>query len=152
MAEFYQSLARSNGAAFHYISASPWQLYEPLAAFVRTNGFPAGTFALKAFRWQDKSFFSLFTNPEKYKSGVIEPLMKQFPKRKFILVGDSGERDPEIYAMLARQHPQQIARIFIRDVTGESAASERYVQAFRGVSPSRWQIFREPAELKIASE
>ena len=42
MAEFYQSLARSNGAAFHYISASPWQLYEPLAALVASNGFPAG--------------------------------------------------------------------------------------------------------------
>jgi hypothetical protein len=152
MAELYQTLARSNGAAFHYISASPWQLYEPLAAFVRTNGFPAGTFALKEFRWKDKSFFSLFANPEKYKSGVIEPLMKQFPKRKFIFVGDSGERDPEIYATLAQKYPQQIARIFIRDVTGESAVSERYVNAFRGVSPSHWQIFREPGELKIAPE
>ena len=152
MAELYQTLARSNGAAFHYISASPWQLYAPLAEFVHTNGFPAGTFALKQFRWQDKSFFSLFADPEKYKPGVIEPLLKQFPKRKFMLIGDSGERDPEIYATLARKYPQQIVRILIRDVTGESAASERYVKAFRGVSPSRWQIFREPDELKIASE
>ncbi len=152
MAEFYQAFARSNGAAFHYISASPWQLYEPLAGFVRTNGFPAGTFALKEFRWQDKSFLSLFANPEKYKSGVIEPLIKQFPKRKFILIGDSGERDPEIYATLAQKYPQQIVRIFIRDVTGESAASERYVKAFRDVPLARWQIFREPGELKIAPE
>ena len=152
MAEFYQTLGRSNHAAVHYISASPQQLYEPLAAFVRSNGFPAGTFTLKEFRWKDKSFFSLFANPEQYKSGVIEPLMKQFPNRKFILIGDSGERDPEIYARLAREYPQQIARIFIRDVTGEPAASERYVKAFRDVPPERWQVFRVPDELKVASE
>lgn len=94
MAEFYQKLAHTNGAAFHYISASPWQLYEPLAACVASNGFPAGTFELKQFRWKDRSFFSLFARPEKYKPGVIEPFLKQFPKRKFILIGDSGRRDP----------------------------------------------------------
>lgn len=152
MAEFYQALARSNGTAFHYISASPWQLYEPLAAFVRTNGFPAGTFALKPFRWKDSSFFSLFTDPEKYKPGVIEPFLVQFPKRKFILIGDSGERDPEIYAALARKFPLQVVGVYIRDVTGESASSERHQNAFREVPGSKWQIFRAPGELKIAFE
>ncbi len=147
MAEFYQTLARSNSAAFHYISASPWQLYEPLVAFVRTNGFPVGTFALKEFRWKDKSFFNLFANPEKYKSGVIEPLLNQFPKRKFILIGDSGERDPEIYAALARKFPEQIVGIYIRDVTGESADTERYIKAFREVPFAKWQIFRVPSDL-----
>jgi phosphatidate phosphatase APP1 len=94
MAEFYQRLARSprtpslspspqpeRPAKFHYISASPWQLYEPLAALVASNDFPAGTFELKEFRWKNRKFFSLFANPEKYKPGVIEPLLKQFPKR-----------------------------------------------------------------------
>lgn len=80
-----QTLARSNGAAFHSLSASLWQLYEPLAAFVRITGFPAGTFALKTFRWKDRSFFSLLANPEKYKAGVIEPLLTQCPERRFNL-------------------------------------------------------------------
>jgi phosphatidate phosphatase APP1 len=150
MAEFYRTLSRSNSAAFHYISASPWQLYEPLAAFVAANDFPAGTFELKQFRWKDRSFFSLFASPEKYKPGVIEPLLKQFPKRKFILIGDSGERDPEIYGVLARKFPTQIIRIYIRDVTNESAESERYQNAFRDVPHDRWQLFREPCEIKVA--
>lgn len=148
MAEFYQTLACSNDAAFHYISASPWQLYEPLAAFVATNRFPAGTFELKPFRWKGRSFFSLFADPEKYKPGVIEPLLKQFPKRQFILIGDSGERDPEIYAALARKFPEQITRIYIRDVTNEPAEAARYQTAFRDVPPKKWQIFREPRELE----
>lgn len=148
MAEFYQTLARSNDAAFHYISASPWQLYEPLAALVSSNGFPPGTFELKQFRWKDRSLFSLFANPEKYKPGVIEPLLKQFPKRRFILIGDSGERDPEIYGALARKYPDQIVRILIRDVTKESADSARYQKAFRDLARDKWQLFQTPAELQ----
>jgi hypothetical protein len=148
MAEFYQQLARSNHAAFHYISASPWQLYEPLAALVASNDFPAGTFELKEFRWKSRKFFNLFASPEKYKPGVIEPLLKQFPKRKFILIGDSGERDPEIYGALARKFPTQIIQIYIRDVTNEPADAARYQKAFNAVPRDRWQIFREPTELQ----
>ena len=140
------------GVAFHYISASPWQLYEPLAAFVVSNGFPEGTFELKEFRWKDRSFFSLFGDPEKYKSGIIEPLLKQFPKRSFILLGDSGERDPEIYGTLARKFPEQIRHIYIRDVTNEPADSVRYQEAFRDVPVAKWQVFREPGEIEVASE
>lgn len=152
MAEFYQALARSNHATFHYVSASPWQLYPPLAAFIASNGFPSGTFELKPFRWKDRSLFSLFSSPEKFKPGVIEPLLQQFPKRKFILVGDSGERDPEIYGTLARKFPEQITKILIRDVTAESAETERYDQAFRELPRDRWQIFRAPGEIAVAPE
>lgn len=148
MAGFYQRLARERNAQFHYISASPWQLYEPLSTFVRSNGFPAGTFALKTFRWKNRTFLSLFADPEKYKPTVIEPLLKQFPNRRFILVGDSGERDPEIYGTLARKFPKQIERIYIRDVTKESAESDRYLKAFRELPRDLWQIFVAPSELK----
>jgi hypothetical protein len=148
MPELYRSLAGSPGAEFHYVSASPWQLYPPLAEFIRTNGFPSGTFALKKFRLKDRSFLSLFADPEKYKPGVIEPLLKRFPNRRFVLIGDSGERDPEIYAALARRYPQQIERIWIRDVTGEPAVAERYRNVFRNLPGDLWQVFQSPTELK----
>ncbi|HEY9175362.1 MAG TPA: phosphatase domain-containing protein [Verrucomicrobiae bacterium] len=150
MAESYQRLACSNRATFHFVSASPWQLYVPIAEFVRTNGFPAGTFALRRFRWKDRSVASLLASPEKYKTGVIAPLLKRFPKRTFILIGDSGERDPEIYAALARKFPDQVQHILIRDVTGEPATAERYWRAFAGLPRDRWQIFREPREINVA--
>jgi hypothetical protein len=148
MAEFYQLLARSNRAQFHYVSASPWQLYEPLAEFLNARGFPHGTFTLKEFRWKNRTFLSLFDNPEKYKPTVIEPLLKRFPQRRFILIGDSGERDPEIYAALALKYPRQIARIYIRDVTGEPASAPRFAEVFRGLPKELWQVFTTPTELK----
>jgi phosphatidate phosphatase APP1 len=147
MAEVYRAWADKSGAQFCYVSASPWQLLLPLSEFVKSNGFPSGAFYLRKFRWKDQSFLSLFESPELYKPAVIEPLLKQFPQRRFVLVGDAGERDPEIYAGLARRYPQQIARILIRDVTGEPAHSERYRTTFRGLPPGLWQVFRAPAEI-----
>jgi hypothetical protein len=149
MAKLYQRLAREQGAQFHYMSASPWQLYEPLAVFMTQRGFPPGTFSLKEFRWKNNHAFSLFVDPEKYKPTVIEPLLKQFPKRRFILIGDSGERDPEIYAALARKFPGQIERIYIRNVTGEPADAARYQKVFTGLPPGLWQVFTRPEELAL---
>lgn len=150
MAQVYRAWATNAGAQFHYVSASPWQLYEPLAEFVRANEFPSGTFHLKEFRWKDRSFFQLFASPENYKMSVIEPLLKRFPHRRFVLVGDSGERDPEIYGQLARNHPDQIPRIFIRE-TGESRLNDaRYQTAFEGLPADRWKVFGDPAEIRLS--
>jgi hypothetical protein len=151
MPELYAHWAVQVGARFHYVSASPWQLYPPLAEFVRSNSFPAGTFHLKQFRWKDESFFDLFKSPEKYKHSVIEPLLKQFPKRRFVLVGDSGEKDPEIYGEVARRFPRQIDGIFIRDVTNENRDATRYQVAFKQLPVSLWHIFRRPSELANVS-
>jgi phosphatidate phosphatase APP1 len=145
MAEVYQEWLRRGKAEFCYVSASPWQLFLPLTEFIRSNGFPSGPFYLKEFRWKDESLLNLFDSPEKYKPKVIEPLLERFPHRRFVLVGDSGERDPEIYGALARKFPAQISRIFIRDVWNEPM--ERYQAAFREVSPAVWKIFRDPAEI-----
>jgi hypothetical protein len=147
MSDVYRAWAEKAGAQFCYVSASPWQLYSPLADFIRSNGFPAGLFYLKSFRWKDETLFNLFEGPEKYKPGVIGPLMKQLPNRKFVFVGDSGERDPEIYGALAREHPQQVTKIFIRDVTNEGPDAERFKKAFRSLPPTLWKIFREPSEI-----
>ena len=148
MSEVYREWASSRGARFHYVTASPWQLYLPLSEFTRSNDFPAGTFHMKQFRAKDTSVFSLFTSPERYKPGVIEPLLRQFPKRQFVLVGDSGEKDPEIYGALARKFPNQVRRMYIRDVTAEDANAVRYQRAFDGVRREVWRIFKEPKEIE----
>ena len=150
MASIYQSWAKANGAKFHYVSASPWQLYPSLADFVLANDFPAGTFHLRPFRWKDETFFDLFKSPEKYKLSTIEPILKRFPGRRFVLIGDSGEKDPEIYATLARKFPKQVVRILIRDVTNEAAESDRYRLPFKGLPATLWSVFRDPKEVADA--
>jgi len=146
MEKVYQAWAK-DGAVFHYVTASPWQLFAPLEAFREKSGFPAGTFHMKQFRLKDSSAWSLFASPTEYKPQTIEPILKTFPKRQFILVGDSGEKDPQVYAALARKFPDQVAKIFIRDVTDEPAEANRYAECFKDVPRDRWVVFRRADEI-----
>jgi phosphatidate phosphatase APP1 len=149
MAAVYRRWADA-GAAFHYLSASPWQLYDALAEFADAAGFPPGSLHLKLFRLKDSSFFALFQDPRSYKQPLLRELIAGAPGRRFVLVGDSGEMDPEIYADAYRAFPDQVAAILIRDVSGEGRDAPRYRTAFAGVPAARWQVFRAPAELPPA--
>lgn len=146
MADAYQRWAAA-GAAFHYVSASPWQLYDPIAGFFKDTGFPQGSLHLKQFRAKDSSFLSLFTDPLAYKGPILRELLTQFPGRKFVLVGDSGEMDPEVYGSAYREFPAQVVGIHIRDVTGEGRDAPRYAVAFADVPAERWHLFTDPATL-----
>ena len=140
------------GARFHFVSNSPWQLYPPLAEFAQAERFPAGTFHLKTFRLQDGGLWDLFADPVATKIPAIERLLVAYPRRKFVLVGDSGERDPEVYGRIARAFPEQVRGIFIRDVTNEPADAPRYAEAFREVPSAMWQVFRDPSRLALPAD
>lgn len=150
MADVYRAWTK-DGAAFHYVSSSPWQLYAMLAGFIEVNGFPAGTFHMKTVRWKDKSVLSLVASPARFKHAEIEPILRTFPRRRFILVGDSGEKDPEVYGELARHFPEQIGRILIRDVTGEPADCPRFHACFHGLRRETWQLFQDAQEIETAA-
>ena len=137
------------GATFHYVSRSPWQLYESLAEFVSAHGFPSGTFHMRNFRWKNASTLQPDRHGAK-KQAVIEGILTALPRRQFACVGDSGEHDAEIYGELARRYPEQVKAIFIRNVTGESRDSPRFAQAFANVPADRWQIFDQSEELPKA--
>jgi hypothetical protein len=143
MPELYREWEK-RGWQFHYVSASPWQLYIPLAEFAGEAGFPAGTFHMKDFRVKDSTFLALLGDPQAYKLKVITPLLERFPDRQFVLVGDSGEKDPEAYGALARKFPKQVKAILIRNVTDEPRGAERYKTVFREVPSERWIIFNHP--------
>lgn len=137
------------GARVHFVSSSPWQLYEPLSSFLEEAGFPEATYHLKRIRLKDSSFLSLFADPERTKPLGIEPFFRAYPNRRFLLVGDSGEKDPEVYGAIAAKYPKQVLQIFIRDVTGEADDSNRYREAFQKIPKSKWQIFRDPKSLQL---
>jgi phosphatidate phosphatase APP1 len=149
MAGLYKQAA-DQGVVFHYVSGSPWQLYEPLAEFFADVGFPAGSFHLKYFRVKDSTLFDLFASQEATKIKSITAILDAFPRRRFILVGDSGEQDPEIYGRIARASPDRIAGIFIRKVSDTSVADNRLATAFRDIDAETWHAFTEADEIKEA--
>lgn len=125
MADFYQSLGEET--AFHYVSGSPWQLFRPLSQFLFGDeaGFPEGTFHMKSVT---KNFLSLNTwrdlrelvmNEDvtfDQKIAQISQIFEHFPQRDFILIGDSGEADPEVFSTIREMFPDQVRDVYIRDV------------------------------------
>ncbi|MEJ8848793.1 App1 family protein [Variovorax rhizosphaerae] len=141
---FRMMSAADSSTRFHYVSGSPIQLYPPLADFLRDGAFPPGSVHLR----ESTTWRSLLTTDatRSHKLSAIERLMEDFPRRRFLLIGDSGESDPETYAELARRHPERVVAVVIRDVTEESRDAPRYVSAFQDVDPARWHVLADGAD------
>lgn len=146
MPELYRRLEAA-GASFHYISQSPWQLYVVLTDFMAKAGYPKGTWALKRLSVKDEKLLDDKHRADSVKKPHIETLIRTFPRRRFILIGDSGQRDPEIYGDLARKYPQQIGLILIRHVSEGQVDDPRFPEAFKDLPANRWRVFRDPKEL-----
>ena len=150
MAARYRELARDPATRFHYVSSSPIQLYPPLAAFLRDADFPDGSMHLRETT-SLRRLIGKQADSRLHKRAAIQALLRDFPQRRFVLIGDSGEHDPEIYAALAREHPQQVIAIGIRDVTGEARDAARYRHAFTGVDAGAWSVFGDPSDWRFGA-
>ena len=73
-----------------------------------------------------------------YKLQRLQKLFQRFPQRKFLLIGDSGEKDPEIYATVHKTFPKQVLGIAIRNVTGASPQEPRF---------KKMELFQSPQVL-----
>jgi len=131
MADLYRSF--DEDVSFHYVSGGPWQMYAPLAEFLFSaqTGFPEGSFHMKDVRtnpFESESYQDIWkligegseqaTFEQKVRQ--ISTLLRQYPHRQFILIGDSGERDPEVFAAIRKQFPEQVIEIRIRDVVNDA--------------------------------
>lgn len=146
MAGRYQEWRR-NGAIFHYVSSSPWQLQESLGEFMSESGFPCGSLHLRWFRLRDEMFKRWRVVRRKSKSGAIANLVRRFPMRQFVLVGDSGERDPEIYAKIAKRFPDRTKAVLVRDLAERPVDQERLDKLHAKCRDVPLILFRDASEL-----
>jgi phosphatidate phosphatase APP1 len=146
IADVYREWSRQ-GAEFHYVSSSPWQLYTPLAELCESDGFPEGPFHLRPFRWRDQLFGKVPLVQRPGKGAVIRSILQTFPDRRFLLVGDSGQRDPEIYGSVTRQSPRQVMAILIRELPQRPLSAARCRKAFRRLPAGLWRTFRAASDL-----
>ncbi|MEA4909897.1 MAG: phosphatase domain-containing protein, partial [Anaerolineaceae bacterium] len=118
-----------------YVSSSPWNLYDLLGEFFHLQDIPNGpVLFLRDWGLTENEF--LPTSHHDYKIGVIRRLMDFYPELPFILLGDSGQEDPEIYHEIVTQYPDRVAAIYIRNVSRNlkrpeaiRALAEKVVQA-----------------------
>jgi phosphatidate phosphatase APP1 len=143
MAELYTNWKKQFGEQiqFHFLSGTPAQFYEPLVQFANENNFPAAAWHLRAM----DNITELIGSPADFKIPKLRDLFHNFPKRKFILVGDSGERDPEIYAQMVKEFGNQVAAVYIRNITEEPQDAARYKELYPDLS--RLKVFSNPSEI-----
>jgi phosphatidate phosphatase APP1 len=149
MAKLYKIFEKT-GCAFHYVSGSPWQLYPSISAFFIDEQFPFGSVHLKYFRAKDKSLIDFISADQfTYKLNIIKTIFDRFPQRQFILIGDSGEKDPETYAELAAQYKDRVKYIFIRDVgLIDEGSQRRRKDIIKKSGNVKIVIFKEAKELE----
>jgi phosphatidate phosphatase APP1 len=119
MAVLYERLARAHPRApFIYLSTGAWNVAPTLKRFLGRNLYPPGALLLTDWgpthdRW--------FRSGREHKLRNLERLASEFPDMRWLLIGDDGQHDEEIYAEFSRKHPDNVAAVAIRELsTGEA--------------------------------
>lgn len=125
MAALYRGLARAtpnqNGRrrpkpAFFYVSTGSWSFYPLLQQFTELRGFPQAPMFLTD--WGPTERYLRRSGAE-HKRTAIRRLFEAYPKMPFVLVGDSGQRDPLTYEEMAREFPGRVPLILIHQIGGD---------------------------------
>lgn len=117
VAALYRALQGTHNPIF-YVSSSPWNLYDLLEDFMELNGIPLGPIHLRDLGTDAGKFIKSAGHGHKLERAIH--LIERFPQLRWVLLGDSGQADAELYAEAARTYPQRIAAIYIRDVDPEA--------------------------------
>jgi phosphatidate phosphatase APP1 len=134
VAAFYRAL-HDGVNPFFYVSKSPWNLYAPLVEYLELQGLPAGPLLLRDFGWR---------MPKQHKETAIADILGTYPKLPFVLIGDSGEHDPEIYAGIVRRFKDRIRAIYIRSVHTDAARSRSIEKLVGEVAQTGCQLVLAP--------
>jgi phosphatidate phosphatase APP1 len=123
---FYRALQKGGNGKYYnpiiYVSSSSWNLYDLLIDFCAVRKIPQGPFLLRKSRLDRYQFItSLHT---KHKLRKIEQVLTLYHDLKFILIGDSGQKDPEIYYQAVKDFPNRIEAIYIRNVSNHKRQIE----------------------------
>ncbi|HSN55674.1 MAG TPA: phosphatase domain-containing protein [Candidatus Sulfomarinibacteraceae bacterium] len=114
---FYRALRNGTGGSeanpLVYVSRGPWSLYEVLAEMLRRHAVPIGpVLFLRKWGLSEEGLDVARTRGHKF--GEITTVLSSFRDLPFILIGDSGQRDPEIYTEVVREHPGRVAALYLR--------------------------------------
>ena len=122
VAAFYRALhdGRPGASAnpIFYVSSSPWNLYDLITEFLELRGIPAGPVMLRD--WGISGDGVLPTAHRDHKLAHIRQILSFYPELPFILIGDSGQEDPEIYSTVVHEQPDRIRAIYIRNVSHDA--------------------------------
>ncbi|GJD48632.1 hypothetical protein OPKNFCMD_1355 [Methylobacterium crusticola] len=99
-----------------YVSRAPWGVYDMLSEFFRLHAIPVGPM-LFLREWGLSWRHPLPRRAEDHKRDLIGRMLALYRDLPFVLIGDSGQHDPEVYAEVVRENPGRVLAVYIRDVS-----------------------------------
>jgi phosphatidate phosphatase APP1 len=118
VAALYHALQRgADGAQMNpvfYVSSSPWNLVDLLEDFLDLNGIPPGPLLLQDLGLDEGKFIS--PRGHRHKLERTLELIELYPQLRWILCGDTGQADAQLYSEAVLKHPGKILAVYIRDV------------------------------------
>ncbi|GJE11173.1 hypothetical protein FOHLNKBM_2214 [Methylobacterium longum] len=131
VAALYRALHAGAGGAegnpMLYVSRAPWGLYEMLSEFFQRHGIPAGP-VLFLREWGLSWTHPLPRRATDHKQALIRHMLALYRDLPFVLIGDSGQHDPEVYAQIVEENPGRVLAVYIRNVSREAARIEEIVR------------------------
>ncbi|MGU3664358.1 App1 family protein [Methylobacterium sp. A49B] len=110
-----------------YVSRAPWGLYEMLSEFFQRHGIPAGP-VLFLREWGLSWTHPLPRRATDHKQALIRHMLALYGDLPFVLIGDSGQHDPEVYAQIVEENPGRVLAVYIRNVSRDAARIEEIVR------------------------
>ena len=114
VSKFYKKLSQFGKNPIFYVSSSDWSLFDLISDFLRFRKLPLGPILLKDAHINLSNIFKSGQGSHSHKLDKILLLLEFYPLTKFVLIGDSGQQDPEIYASIIEKFPDRILGVFIR--------------------------------------
>jgi phosphatidate phosphatase APP1 len=115
MADMYcELLAAHPGAPIFYLSTGAWNTAPTLTRFLARHGYPAGPMLLTDWGPTNTGWFR---SGREHKRSALARLAAEFPSVRWVLVGDDGQHDPQLYGDFAQTHPDHVRAIGIRQLT-----------------------------------
>lgn len=99
-----------------FVSSSEWNLYDLLYDFSLFHNIPKGVYLLKDSKLTLLNLWKSGKGLHEHKIEKIEFLLTFYNNLKFILIGDSGQKDPENYLRIVKKFPNRILAIYIRKI------------------------------------
>ncbi|MEO6504026.1 MAG: App1 family protein [Jatrophihabitantaceae bacterium] len=129
-AELYRALAQGAPGTvqrpFFYLSTSPWNLVGFLQDFLARHRFPDGPLVLTD--WGPGADSLLRVSSRTHKLSTLRQLALALPHSRFVLIGDSGQQDPAIYADFCAEHPGRVLAVYIRRAGAASPTGDQRVE------------------------